>query len=189
MKVQNFSERMASRKARIQEVCERHNASLSWNEKKREGGMKRHIWDVVNHLVFCPIAKVASTTWFLNFLAWSKIERTSVPFVLNQLKEAGRKDKGEINWEGESGGRGIRTLARCQNNKNNSEPFMHRYIFQAPEASNLKDLTSQFQENTAFLLVRHPLVRLVSAYEDKMLNPHPFPYAYHHRQRQNRFGG
>ena len=65
---------------------------------------------------------------------------------------------------------------------------MHRYIFQAPEASNLEDLTSQFEENTGFLLVRHPLVRLVSAYEDKMLNPHPFPYAYHHRQRQNRFG-
>ena len=66
-----------------------------------------------------------------------------------------------------------------------SEMFMHRYIFQAPEASNLEDLTSQFQENTGFLLVRHPLVRLVSAYEDKMLNPHPFPYAYHHRQGQN----
>ena len=44
---------------------------------------------------------------------------------------------------------------------------------------------SQFQRNTGFLLVRHPLVRLVSAYEDKMLNPHPFPYAYHHRQGQN----
>ena len=65
---------------------------------------------------------------------------------------------------------------------------MHRYIYQAPEASNLEELTSQFKENTGFLLVRHPLVRLVSAYEDKMLNPHPFPYAYHHRQRQNRFG-
>ena len=115
-KVENFSERMASRQARIREVCRRHNASLSWDEKRREGSMKRHIWDVVNHLVFCPIAKVASTTWFLNFLAWSKIERTSVPLVLDQLKEAGgRKGNGEINWKGEAGGRGVRTLARCQN--------------------------------------------------------------------------
>ena len=64
---------------------------------------------------------------------------------------------------------------------------MHRYIYQAPEASSLEELISQFKENTGFLLVRHPLVRLVSAYEDKMLNPHPFPYAYHHRQRQNQF--
>jgi len=170
-KVENFSERMASRQVRIREVCRRHNATLRWDEKRREGSMKRHIWDVVNHLVFCPIAKVASTTWFLNFLAWSKIERASVPLVVNQLKDAGgRKEKGEINWKGEAGGRGVRTLAR--------------YIFQAPEASNLEDLTSQFQENTGFLLVRHPLVRLVSAYEDKMLNPHPFPYAYHHRVQE-----
>lgn len=29
--------------------------------------------------------------------------------------------------------------------------------------------------------VRHPFVRLVSAYEDKMLNPHPFPFGYHHK--------
>ena len=115
-KVENFSERMASRQERIREVCRRHNATLSWDEKRREGSMKRHIWDVVNHLVFCPIAKVASTTWFLNFLAWSKIERTSVPLVLDQLKEAGgRKENGEINWKGEAGGRGVRTLARCQN--------------------------------------------------------------------------
>jgi len=130
--------------------------------------MKRHIWDVVNHMVYCPIAKVASTTWFSNFLAWSKIERKSVPLVLKQLKEAGRKE--EVNWEGEDGGRGIRTLAR--------------YIYQAPEASSLEDLTSQFKENTGLLLVRHPLVRLVSAYEDKMLNPHPFPYAFHHRVQE-----
>ena len=64
--------------------------------------------------------------------------------------------------------------------------FIHRYIYQAPEASSLEDLTSQFKENTGLLLVRHPLVRLVSAYEDKMLNPHPFPYAFHHRQGENR---
>ena len=150
--------------------------------------MKMHIWDVVNHLVYCPIAKVASTTWFSNFLAWSKINRSSVPLVLNQLKEAGITMNNE---KAEAGGRGIRTLARCHNSTLNSnlketlDPL--RYIYQAPEASNLEDLTSQFKENTGFLLVRHPLVRLVSAYEDKMLNPHPFPYAYHRRQRQNRF--
>ena len=34
---------------------------------------------------------------------------------------------------------------------------------------------------TPFMIVRHPFVRLVSAYEDKMLNPHPFPFAFHHK--------
>ena len=111
-KVENFSERLALRQARIQEVCERHNASLSWSDKRRERCMKMHIWDVVNHLVYCPIAKVASTTWVSNFLAWSKINRSSVPLVLNQLKEAGITMKNE---KTEPGGRGIRTLARCHN--------------------------------------------------------------------------
>ena len=108
----NFSVRMASRQARIQEVCKRHNTSLSWDEKARERRMKKHLWDVVNHLVYCPIAKVASTTWFSNFLAWSKIDRDSVPLRLNQLKEAGGTKDKAVNWEGEAGGRGIRALAR-----------------------------------------------------------------------------
>jgi len=133
--------------------------------------MRRHLWDVVNHLVYCPIAKVASTTWFSNFLAWSHIKRANVPHVLKQFEEAGSKNgKGKDNWEGEAGGRGIRTLAR--------------YVYQAPEARDLDELTAQFHEHTGFLIVRHPFVRLVSAYEDKMLNPHPYPYAYHHRVQE-----
>ena len=36
-----------------------------------------------------------------------------------------------------------------------------------------------------FLQVRHPFVRLVSAYEDKMLNPHPYPYELHHKIQRN----
>ena len=177
-----------------------------------------HLWDVVNHLVYCPIAKVflpirkklgllphcqgfftnkkkklvyypiakvASTTWVSNFLAWSKKNRSSVHLVLSQFKEAGTFMKNE---KAEAGGRGIRTLARCHNLSLNLKGSLdtHRYIYQAPEAASLEDLTSQFKENTGLLLVRHPLVRLVSAYEDKMLNPHPFPYAFHHRQGENR---
>ena len=57
----------------------------------------------------------------------------------------------------------------------------NRYVYQAPEARDLDELTAQFHEHTGFLIVRHPFVRLVSAYEDKMLNPHPYPYAYHNR--------
>ena len=62
-----------------------------------------------------------------------------------------------------------------------------RYIYQAPEASDLGELRAQFKENTGFLIVRHPFVRLVSAYEDKMLSPHPFPYAYHRRYEQKSY--
>ena len=107
-----FTEKVASRRRRIADVCERHNASLVWDDRRRLKSMRRHLWDIVNHLVYCPIAKVASTTWFSNFLAWSKIDRDSVPLRLNQLKEAGGTKDKAVNWEGEAGGRGIRALAR-----------------------------------------------------------------------------
>lgn len=186
---QTFSEKVGRRQARMAEVCERHKTSLVWDEWRRERSMRRHLWDVVNHLVYCPIAKVASTTWFSNFLAWSHIKRANVPHVLKQFEEAGsRNGKGKDNWEGESGGRGIRTLARYQMSSTinyvKSKIASPRYIYQAPEASDLEELTAQFKENTGFLIVRHPFVRLVSAYEDKMLSPHPFPYAYHRRYEQ-----
>merc|ERR1712032_663601 len=165
---QTFSEKVERRQTRVAEVCKRHKPRLVWDERRMEKCMRSHLWDVVNHLVYCPLAKVASTTWFSNFLAWSHIKRANAPHVLKQFEEVGsRNGKGKENWEGEAGGKGIRTLAR--------------YIYQAPEASDLEELITKFQENTGFLLVRHPFVRLVSAYEDKMLSPHPFPFAYHHR--------
>ena len=42
-------------------------------------------------------------------------------------------------------------------------------------------MDTMMERMTPFIIVRHPFVRLVSAYEDKMLNPHPFPYNYHHK--------
>ena len=71
------------------------------------------------------------------------------------------------NWEGEAGGRGVRALTR--------------YIYTAPPGDNLTTLNKMYKTMTGFMIVRHPFVRLVSAYEDKMLNPHPFPFNYHHK--------
>merc|ERR1712226_1458478 len=52
---ETFSEKVARRQTRLAEVCERHKASLVWDEWRRERSMRRHLWDVVNHLVYCPI--------------------------------------------------------------------------------------------------------------------------------------
>ena len=51
------------------------------------------------------------------------------------------------------------------------------------EENQLQDCGSKREKLVIKFLyqVRHPFVRLVSAYEDKMLNPHPFPFKYHHR--------
>ena len=56
-----------------------------------------------------------------------------------------------------------------------------RYLYHAPPGDNLTTMDTMMQKMTPFMIVRHPFVRLVSAYEDKMLNPHPFPYNYHHK--------
>ena len=56
-----------------------------------------------------------------------------------------------------------------------------RYIYHAPPGDNLTTMDTMMERMTPFMIVRHPFVRLVSAYEDKMLNPHPFPYNYHHK--------
>ena len=120
---QTFSEKVERRQTRVAEVCKRHKPRLVWDERRMEKSMRRHLWDVVNHLVYCPIAKVASTTWFSNFLAWSHIKRANVPHVLKQFEEVGsRNGKGKENWEGEAGGKGIRTLARYQMTWKTNEP-------------------------------------------------------------------
>ena len=139
------------------------------------------LWDVVHRLVYCPIAKVqnwisrnkqciehlllqvyefslwkvASTSWFGNFLSMAGVELSQLPHVLDLIPGLNRSptyqnvhgrfdnifiqyylrnglnrlptyqnDLGDIfnqahlrsageNWEGGSGGRGIRALTRC----------------------------------------------------------------------------
>ena len=44
-----------------------------WPQKGLRRNLKNHVWDFSHRLSYCPIAKVASTTWFLNFLKILKI--------------------------------------------------------------------------------------------------------------------
>ena len=96
------------------------------------------------------------------------------------------------NWEGEAGGRGIRALTRSLQytvqystvDSTEAAPgpsLLCRYIYQPPPGDNLTTMSAMLDKMTPFMIVRHPFVRLVSAYEDKMLNPHPFPFAFHHK--------
>ena len=161
-----FVNELSERSEVVQQVCKDHKGELSWLDDDRLRHMKHNdVWDVIHKVVFCPIAKVASTSWFLNFLQMSGVNLTNIDTVMDQLSDLNRT-AGE-NWQGSAGGRGIRAVTR--------------YIYEPPKIEDLEELSTVFNRMTGFMMVRHPFVRLVSAYEDKMLNPHPFPYKYHHK--------
>ena len=52
----------------IKDVCEENKAELLWQPHNFQMKLRNHIWDFTHGLVYCPIAKVASTNWFFNFL-------------------------------------------------------------------------------------------------------------------------
>ena len=178
---------MRERRETVSRICDADREQLSWDLAELETQMRqKYIWDLTHRLVFCPISKVASTSWITNFLNMAGITEENLPAVLEERAEEGRG--GERNWAGEVGGRGIHSLAY--------------HLYPAPSLESL-DTLNQLQRNlTGFMVVsifyhrikvrrpsvslqvRHPFVRLVSAYEDKMLNPHPYPYELHHKIQQ-----
>jgi hypothetical protein len=58
------------------------------------------------------VLKVASTTWFMNFLSMAGVRRKGhITQLLDRLPDTRNANNTE-NWEGEPGGRGIRALTR-----------------------------------------------------------------------------
>merc|ERR1712113_1260256 len=107
---------------------------------------QKYIWDLSHRVVFCPISKVASTSWILNFLSMAGLTEENLPAVLNARSE--QKEGGERNWAGGAGGRGIHSLAYS--------------LYPAPSLHSLQALSELQRNLTGFILVRHPFVRLVS---------------------------
>ena len=59
---------LQERSRNIKDVCEQNKLELMWPQNGFRSNIKNHVWDFTHGLAYCPIAKVASTTWFLNFL-------------------------------------------------------------------------------------------------------------------------
>ena len=54
-------------------ICEKNKNVLWWDTAAFQKKLRSHIWYFPNSLVYCPIAKVASSTWFLNFAKLTKV--------------------------------------------------------------------------------------------------------------------
>ena len=56
-----------------------------WDTANLQKKLRSHIWYFPHSLVYCPVAKVASSTWFLNFAKLLKINLED----LKTLKQSG----------------------------------------------------------------------------------------------------
>eukprot|EP00090_Calanus_glacialis_P004511 TRINITY_DN13371_c0_g2_i2.p1 TRINITY_DN13371_c0_g2~~TRINITY_DN13371_c0_g2_i2.p1 ORF type:complete len:436 (+),score=75.83 TRINITY_DN13371_c0_g2_i2:79-1386(+) len=154
----SFEYHLQERSRIIQAICEQNRPKLMWPQKSFRRNLKNHVWDFSHRLSYCPIAKVASTTWFLNFLDILNLNmqgldsRNMRKIVTGDIPFAKIGKKGKIN------GIEYRNIVRN---------------LTAPMSLTSEELTRAIKAVTPFMIVRHPFTRLVSAYEDKMLNPKP----------------
>lgn len=114
------------------------------------------VWDTSRSppLVYCPIYKVASTTWMVYFQRLAHVNDDN--HALDKYKKAGKERKKYMPRFG--GG--------------------HRRVFEEYKApSTSREKNQVFQSSLRFLVVRHPFTRLLSAYRDKIERPNPKPFA------------
>ena len=65
----------------IKTICDQHQDALKWQKTVFERHLRNHVWDFPNQLVYCPIAKVASSTWFTNFVKLLNIDLEKLEYL------------------------------------------------------------------------------------------------------------
>ncbi|CAL4065148.1 unnamed protein product, partial [Meganyctiphanes norvegica] len=135
-------------------------------EANPELAVRQHlnlVWATKNDppVVYCPIYKVASTTWMAYFLRLAHINDE-----LPGLENLSENEKEKKRFMPKYGGG-------------------HRRVFQeyhAPDTSVGKKKT--YTKAIKFIVVRHPFARLLSAYRDKIERPNPKPFTPYFQQLQ-----
>jgi len=142
---------MHLRKLRMLQTCKKYGSVL----RAPEMLAKRNtlIWDMKDQLIYCRIAKVASSTWTTNMLRLDPTFNSDLPESKRWLKEFGARE---------------------------NEAF-RKYPVPKTEAARHSALVS----GTKFLVVRHPLDRLVSSYLDKVADTSKEPNLLKHRDVKN----
>jgi len=142
---------MHLRKLRMLQTCKKYGSVL----KAPEMLSKRNtlIWDMKDQLIYCRIAKVASSTWTTNMLRLDPTFNSDLPESKRWLKEFGARE---------------------------NEAF-RKYPVPKTEAERRSALVTA----TKFLVVRHPLDRLVSSYLDKVADTSKEPNLLKHRDVKN----
>jgi len=142
---------MHLRKLRMLQTCKKYGDVL----KAPEMLSKRNtlIWDLKDGLIYCRIAKVASSTWTTNMLRLDETFNADLPESKRWLKEFGARE---------------------------NEAFRK---YPVPETEKLR--RKALDSATKFLVVRHPMDRLVSSYLDKVADTSKEPNLLKHRDVKN----
>lgn len=136
------------RLARVKDTCQQHP----------ELAIRQHItfvWDTKSDppVVYCPLYKVASTTWMVYFLRLAHVNDDNP--ALEIYKFSGQEKK---KYMPRFGGGHQRVFKE----------------FKAPKTS--LERNKVFKNSLRFIVVRHPFARLLSAYRDKIERPKPKPF-------------
>lgn len=113
------------------------------------------VWDTSRTppVIYCPIYKVASTTWMVYFLRLAHVNDHNTALDKYKWKSKDRK----------------KYMPRFGGG--------HRRVFQEYKApKTIKEKNEVFRKSLRFIVVRHPFARLLSAYRDKIETPKPKPF-------------
>ena len=75
---ERFKESLEERSRNLKSACQKSKETLLWEDRNFKKNLKSNLWDFKDRLVYCPVAKVASTTWYLNFLEILNINMDSL---------------------------------------------------------------------------------------------------------------
>ncbi|XP_066951992.1 carbohydrate sulfotransferase 11-like [Macrobrachium rosenbergii] len=121
------------------------------------------IWDRQHtpNIVWCPLYKVASTSWMINFLRLAHFNEDNP--LLKDMNPAKRE---KFRFKPKYGAR--------------QDAVYTVY----PQPADRKEFLQTFKSSLRVIIVRHPFTRILSAYRDKMIKLEPRPTEFHFRDLQ-----
>lgn len=154
--LKDYSKEMIKRTKTVAKVCNARSKLISSESVHL-------IWDLKHspNLLWCPIYKVASTSWMINFLRLAHFNEDNP-----DLKGMNPKKKEKNRFRARYG---------AKQNK----------VFELyPPPTDPDEFQRAFTSGLRVLIVRHPFTRLLSAYRDKMTKMDPGPPEYRFRDLQ-----
>nr|XP_027235958.1 carbohydrate sulfotransferase 11-like [Penaeus vannamei] len=124
------------------------------------------IWDTDHtpNIVWCPIYKVASTTWMNNFFTVANLSKSD-DSILQRFNQ-------KLEWKKQKG--------------NNIKQFFDQQLLYDlyPGPQSPEERARVLKNSMRVIIVRHPFARILSAYRDKMTSRKPRPLKFKFKELQ-----